>query len=520
MQITMTNFFKDWKKVLLVILLLGAFLRFFNLGETSFVADEFLDINASYGYFKTAQWQAWDFNFERPDTTANANVARDERAFAYKWQVAQLFHFLPPTEGTARMISALWGLVTLLLVFQMTVYFTKRKEIGLIAAFLYAISISALVMDRRLRMYAMFVPVFLAFSWMAYRVLEEQYQGKIAWLSTIQKRFGLNLVYLIPAVLLGLLSLHLHLLTVNIAFIILVYALAQAVLLARAQGWHWNKYVCIVVGFIAGIIGLQVFAPKTFQLFVSSFSFPDNHYSYFDIVLKDYSHRVLAILFFGAGMWYMLKDKTPAKEQPSLISAGLWLSLSFLTPLFMAVFMWRRNVGEQYISFAQPFKIIIVAIGIYMIAKFFEKHMSSFGKRAFIVPMVLMLLIVPNYGYFFESDNSYRQTSQSDSPQYRKVFGYFMKNRATGDILITRFLRNYYVSGAHIHIENLGGEITKDKLTLERLQGIIAQYPHGWVILSDNDNVFVAHDATAFIEKTMEHVSDSQVRGKVSVYRW
>jgi hypothetical protein len=95
-----------------------------------------------------------------------------------------------------------------------------------------------------------------------------------------------------------------------------------------------------------------------------------------------------------------------------------------------------------------------------------------------------------------------------------------MKNRTVGDILITRDLRSYYVSGAHMHIENIGGEATKDKLTLERLQSILSQYPHGWVVLSDNDDTFVSNDAMAYIEKNMERVSNSAVRGRVIIYRF
>lgn len=511
--IRMTNFFKDWKKVLLVIFVLGACLRFFALGANSFVADEFLDINAAYGYFKTGQWQAWDFNFERPDTAENANIARDERAFAYKWQVAQLFHFFAPTEATARAVSAAWGLMTLLLVFSMTVSFTKKKEIGFLAAFLYAVSISALIMDRRLRMYAMFVPVFLAFSWATFLFLEKKYVGKMPLCRLVSDRFGFNLMYLIPAGALGVLSLHLHLLTVNIVFIVLAYALVRAFIAARKRGEYRNKYMFIVVAFAIGVVGLKLLVPDAYQLLVSSFSFPDNHYGYFEIVLKDYSHALLAIIFFVFGSWYLVKRGDVAKE-------SVWLMLSFLAPLFMAVFMWDRNVGEQYISFAQPFKMIVIAAGIYAVAKFFDKHLVGFGKRAFVVPVVLSLLILPNYAYFLGNDTVYRQTSQSDDPQYKKVFGYFMKNRSAEDILITRDLRSYYVSGAHVHIENIGGEVTKDKLTLERLMGIVAQYPHGWVILSDNDDTFVSNDAMTYIEKNMDRVSNSQVRGKVSVYRW
>jgi hypothetical protein len=511
----MKPFLNDWRKVLVAVVFLGAFLRFFHLGETSFVADEFLDINSSYGYFKTKEWQAWDFNLNQPDTLANANQARDERAFVYKWQVAELFHFLPPTEANARVISALWGLITILVVFRMTVFLTKRKEMGLVAAFLVAVSISALIIDRRLRMYAMFVPVFVAFSYASFRALEGEYTGKIALVRTLWQKMGINGMWVLPAFFLGALSLHLHLLTANSVFIVVAYAGVMAVLARRAQGrWTLNKYTAILGAFVAGLIGLRIFAHQSFQLLVSSFSFPDNHYEYANIALKDFSQPLLAMLCLTAGVWFLLKQENKTKE-------GWWLALSFAVPIFFAVFVWRRNVGEQYIAFVQPFKTMLVAIGIYAIALFFDKHLKKvFGNKAFAWTLILLLLLVPNYGYFFQSDNTYHQTAQSDNPQYRKVFGFVMKNYVTGEVMVTRDLRAYYMSGAKMPLENIGGEITKDKLTLDRLQSIQKQYVHGWVVLSDNDAVFVSNEAMTFIQKSMERMSHPAVRGQISVYHW
>ena len=129
--------------ILLAIVILGTFLRFYKLGENSFVADEFLDINSSYAHAKTGEWVNWDFNLEKVNEE-NAFSPRDERAWAYKWQVATLFKFLPPTEGTARAVSAIWGIITILLIYFVAKDFTKNKTIGLIAAFLFAISIDGI----------------------------------------------------------------------------------------------------------------------------------------------------------------------------------------------------------------------------------------------------------------------------------------------------------------------------------------------------------------------------------------
>ncbi|MEP7162516.1 MAG: hypothetical protein ABI747_02005, partial [Candidatus Moraniibacteriota bacterium] len=178
-----------------LILLLGAILRFALLGENSFVADEFLDMNSAYGYRQTGEWKAWDFNFGQL-AEMNANVARDERAFVYKWQVAALFGFLSPTEAHARTMSVLWGILSIAVVFWSTLVFTRKKEIGLLAAFLTAVSVSAIIYSRRLRMYAMFFPVYLALATTLFAFYEREYRGKMAFLRSLWQKYGLNLAYL------------------------------------------------------------------------------------------------------------------------------------------------------------------------------------------------------------------------------------------------------------------------------------------------------------------------------------
>src|SRR3989344_5021836 len=363
----------DKKKIITImalIILLGTFLRFYKLGNNSFVADEFLDINTSYGYFKTGEWKAWDFNLEQP--AERINVASDERAWIYRWQVAQLFKFFPPTETVARYISALWGIITIILIYFVAKYFTGKKEIGLIAALLFAISVSGLIFDRKLRMYSMFFPVFLALSWMIFRFFEENYKGKIKLIKKVNDTWGLNLIYVIPVTLLGLLGLHLHQLTANVAIIFGVYVIAQFVAKYRKEKKYLNKYsVCLFL--------------------------------------------VIAIIFFVLGIYYICKIQNKEKE-------ATWLAASFLSTLIMAVFLWRRNAGLQYIFFIQSFEIILIAAGIYFVAEFFKDKLPQYKNKAFYVPLILSLLILPNFGYFFQENNAYNQTSQGENPNYRKIF--------------------------------------------------------------------------------------------------
>lgn len=508
---------KKRKKIVIflaLIVLLGALLRFYKLGETSFVADEFLDINATYGYAKTGEWQAWDFNSGKEAT--RINEASDERAWLYRWQVATLFNYFPPTEVVARSVSAFWGIMTIILMYFAAKYFTGKRHIGLIAAFLFAISIAGIIFDRRLRMYAMFFPVFLAFSWILFRLLEENYTGKIGLLKKICDKFGLNLAYLIPVILLGVASLSLHQLAANIAIIFAVYAVIQFAIIYKKRNTYFNIYLnkyfvslgLIVAGFFAG----KIFMPLTVDRLMGTLKFFNDNYSYVSKIFIDYSHPLIAGIFFVLGIYYL--GKAQKKKEAA------WLAVSFLVPLLSAVFLWRRNAGPQYIFFVQSFEIILIASGIYYAMNFFKDNLPQYKKYACCVPLALSLLILPNYGYFFEENTVYRQNSESENPDYRSIFGYFKKQRGENDVLITRDFRNYYLDGAQVEIFDFGGELSTEHFALEELQEIMQKHPTGWVIYSDNDESYIAKKARDYIEENMQKINAIPVRGKVSVYRW
>ncbi|EKD46421.1 MAG: hypothetical protein ACD_67C00242G0002 [uncultured bacterium] len=500
--------------ILTVIIALGAFLRFYKLGELSFVADEFLDMNSSYAYSQTGTWQSWDFN--RGIVNAeNVFAPRDERAWPYKIQVAQLFKFFAPTEEVARSVSAMWGIFSIFLIYFVAEYFTKKKTIGLLSTFLFAISVSGIIFDRRLRMYAMFFPLFLLFSWLTYKAYEHPYLGKHKWCSWLSEKFGINVMYIFPAVLVGLLSLKVHDLTVSMVAIFLVYVLVMTLKKVIAERkMTVNKYSVTLGISIVGAVAVFALAFDKIGKYLAGIKFFNDNFSYFSIVTSDYSHPIIALLFFIAGIYYLLKHKKLAKE-------GIWLAVSFLVPLLMAVFLWRRNAGAQYIFFAQSFSIILIASGIYGVAKFFKKNLEKFsGKKAFAVSIFLALLILPNYAYFFQENNAYNQISKAENPNYRSIFTYFKKKKIEGDVLITRNFRNYYFSGQNVKVFDFGGELSTEKFSLTELQKIVSENKSGWVILSDNDDRYISSEASLYMQENMTKINDIAVRGNVLVYRW
>lgn len=495
--------------ILLAIVIFGTVLRLYHLGVNPFVADEFIDINSSYGYVKTHIWQAWDFN---QNIASNIDIfaPRDERAWAYKWQVAQLLKFFPLSEATSRLASVGWGIASIFIIYWVARYFTKRKAIGLLSAFLFAISATAIAFDRKLRMYAMFYPIYLLLSLFLYQFFEENYKGKIRLVSFFYQKLKVNIVYLVPLAVTAIISLSIQLLTINIVPVFLVYALIQAIILAKKKQFI-NKYsIILLVAIISGIV-MYAITPQTVLFYSGALKFFINNQGYFIKILQDYSNYFFALILLVSGAYALYKQK--------LSKEAFWLSTSFFVPLLLAAFMWRRAQGIQYLFFLQSFVIILIAAGIYFWAKFFSTNLQKFSRRAFGITILITLLILPDYGYFFRNDTTYRRDN-TQVADYRKVFTYVRKNFPTNGILITRNFRNYYLNNAKINIFDFGGERATSKLSLEQIQTLHTQNTAGWVVLFDNDSDFIAKDALNYIKQNFIKIDTSQIRGASEAYKW
>ncbi|MFA4817358.1 MAG: hypothetical protein WC608_01375 [Parcubacteria group bacterium] len=477
--------------ILFLIVVLGFSLRAYKLDANSFVTDEFLDINASYGYYKTGHWLAWDFNMDR--VSDNLFAPRDERAWPYRWQVAQLFRWFPPTETVARSISVAWGVISIVIIYFVGKYFTGKREIGLLSAFLFAVSALGISIDRALRMYAMFMPVFLLFSCFLFRFFEEEYRGKIKIFKKIYGRLGLNAVWLLPVLATGIISWYVHILTANIAIAFFFYLLVSAVVSFKNKRSVLTKYSASLFAMLLGAVIFIIFFPKEaawYSLVVKFFKFNSK---YFLAIVGDYANYILAYGLIFWGTFSLFKKSEDHR-------AALWISCMFFAILIPAFLVWNYVFGERLIFFILPFGIILLSSGIYYLAEFFAKNSLRFKIPIFIGVLGFFLLILPDYSRFFTEKNFYRQ--ESDNPDYRKMFSYVKKNGASGDFLIARNFRSFYYQKLGFRVIDVGGE---RKISQAKLDEIISQNSAIWTIFDDGKGTF-EDDALKFVKNNFRLV--------------
>ncbi|MDZ7611797.1 MAG: hypothetical protein U5L10_03460 [Candidatus Moranbacteria bacterium] len=511
----------NWKNsliILLLILVLGGFLRMHKLENQSFTADEYLGINAVYGKVQTGEWKFWDWNNWQP---------RDEkytRGLVYYGQSAFLLNYLDPTEVNFRILSVIWGMMAIVLMFFATYYFTKNFIISLLSAFLWSISISAITFDRHFRMYAMFAPVYLALSLFVYRFLESRpglKLNKINFLNKLSKRTELNWYCFFLAVFLLWLSFSTHLLTVNLFPVITLYLIILAYAQYRKNKNWKNKYAYLLAIPVVSLAGLL--ATGIYKRAASFFDFPVNHFKHLENITLDYSHTILAMTLLVLGAIYLISRN---------FKKGLWLTLSFAVPFLLAIFVWDRNPGDQYIYFIQTFEVILIASGIYFASswlaeKFRGKHWYDFlfkkNKHGLVFWAIVLYLIfaVYNFGYWDQDNSFYKKIAYWDNSNYREVFAYYKKHRSPDALLVTRDFRNYYYAKLETPVFDFGGENQEeDKLTLEKIKNLEQKNKEVWIVISTNDHAYIKSPARHYIRDNYEPLESRYANDSMEIWRW
>jgi hypothetical protein len=498
---------------LLLTVILGGGLRFYNLGVRSFDRDEFFELNTSYGYFKTGKFLAWDFNNGQPFEGGLQDDTSTERAEVFRWQLANLYDFTEPTEANTRAVSAIWGVISIILVYFMALSFTGNKYIALIAAFLVAVGESEIIYSRRLRMYSMFFPVYLFFSWLVFKFYEAKYEGNIKLLRKISEKTGLNPAYFIPALIFGLISFDTQALTASIVGTIFVYSLVNLIISISKKS-YFNKYSITLIAISGAYLAVSrlpafhkyyKFAKKNLHLFMENYRYLSDYFS--DMVFP--AVGFILLLF---GVWFLAKKLNRKKETA-------FIFLSAAVPLAAAIFTWSREPALRYIYFLQSFGMILIASGIFAAINFISGKFSKYRKPVILVVLIIFTILV-NFRYLSEDSEVYRHTKNSYYPDFSKIFPYILENKKPGDVFITRAYRSYYFRGEKITVYDTQELPLEKSNCREVFEKIISENKSGWVIIPKVDYASVCKDGRQYLSENLSRVRADAIPTSVPTYRW
>lgn len=499
---------------LILIILIGGALRLYKIGANSFHRDEFFEINASYGYFKTGKWLVWDFNNDKPfdEKFQKAKEWSNERAQSYRLQLASLYHFAEPTETNTRAISAVWGVISVVLIYFIALSFTGNIYIALIAALLAAVGESGILFTRRLRMYAMLFPVYLIFSWTVYKLYESRYGGKFSFFQKIYRKLEINPNYLIPAILAGLISYEIHELSVSIAVAVIAYCSIFAVKDFFGKKFI-SKYVLTLAAVLAGYVFASAFFSGAVRLMKESVSFLNRKdYEYIQFYFTDFRFIAAGAALAVLGTWFLAARLKKTKE-------SVFLLASAFAPLAFAVSSWTREPAHRYIYFIQSFGIILAAAGVYALINLVSKRFPGY-KKIIAAAITILFLATLNFSYIFGKNNFYRKIESGEYVDFTQLFSYVRNNWKPGDAMITRSYRSYYFQDWQAPIYDVKDLPFEKSDCRELFQKIMAENKSGWIVIPEIDNPSVCKDGKQFLYDELGNVKSKEIPDQVFVYRW
>ena len=355
--------------ILIILLVSGIYLRFFNLGEPSFWVDE---LNHVYAGMSLSEGKEPVF----PSGIVNI------RAIIYSKFVGWSFSLFGVNEFSARFSSAVFGVLSIILIYIVGKKFFSRR-VGLIAAFFITFAHPAIGWSRTCRMYTLFqllflLAVFLFHKGFEYKSSSSPIFGKtrelIQRITDYLKNQGVHLPWLLLSSLVFVVSLKVHVLTGLFAASIVVYCTLCFFGNSFEDGFRKSlssKYfICLACIAIAAIIGFTVFDLTSFVQYALGFQpdwakygkVQDKFYYYWLLTASD-QFPLAALFLFGIVQAIFRMNKT-----------AIFCILVFVVPLIFHSFLFSYRVSN-YIFNVYPFFILIIA---YCLNNFYETEFSSF----------------------------------------------------------------------------------------------------------------------------------------------
>lgn len=378
--------------VLALILLLAGFLRFYHLGTASFWVDELNHVFAG-------------MSLSKGEAPAFPSGVPNERALLFSRFVGWSFSLFGANEATARIPAAIFGLLSVALVFWVGKQWFDAR-IGLMAAFLLAVSHPAIGWARTCRMYTLFQLLFLLGVFTFHRGFESQpfvIRGRLAGVRNFLASRGVRLPWLLLSGLIFLLAMQVHQLAGLFAATLLVFFLLGTLVAfatGDAKSAMTSKYfiglACMVLAIGVGLIFFHLADFVRYALhFQPSWAkyarAEDSHY-YFWFLTSGEKFPIAAFFLIGA-LQALLRGQTKA----------LFALLVFAVPFFFHSFVFSYKVNN-YLFNVLPFYFLLAAYALVNLydsewstvkTKMTERLRRLGEKRLQMMVTALLLLWIP-----------------------------------------------------------------------------------------------------------------------------
>lgn len=524
--------------MLLGVIVGGAYLRLANLNGQSFWVDELNHVVAAQALL---QGHGAVFPSGLPYG----------RSLLFTKLVAYSFSFFGVSEFSARFPSAIFGVLSIPLVFFVAARMFRHVGIGLVAAFLQAFTPFNIGWSRVSRMYAIFQFFFVLAAYALYEGIDGTREKK----SRIRlfQAWNLDIFWLAVAVIALAIATYLQVLSGVLLPGLLLYSLVMILVAGMIKNFKsalTSKYVFFIGLSLLGVAVIAVMAPgilaqareaMNFSPNWAQYDYVQNPFYYFWFLISNFYFTIAAFFLIGVVM-AAAEFKKPAVYLLSLFA----LPLALLSTLFMLKV-------ERYMFHLFPLYLIISAYGVVRLfayavdmgkATLRQTSLRSPKLAGVIIALVFLgILGASDWLRFARKIPSLRAGTNGavTIEEWNDACAFVRGQNIEGQpVLSTLPVAVYYYLGRvdymMANMENGRGEeiVIKDGAaidyysnarvidTVEELQHLMQFQPRGWLIVDLyrlNETRYVRPEVKAFIERQLQRRYMTP-ENTIAIYSW
>ncbi len=489
--------------LLIIALVLGAFIFSYKLGEHDIREDEFQVVDAAGGYYYEGDYYSWDWIEGEPGENYLGESYYD-RAFPHTFLIAQAYNLFGISEWSTRLVSVLFGILFIPLLYLIARFFTADKYLSLLVVYIAIFYDYHIYYFRYARMYALLLPLSLLLVYLIYKGMTESSlpggsSNKLYEL--VSSRFNYNYFY--AALALAVLYLG-YLLHINALVIIPAAWLFAFVLLFKTKE---KKYFSLALIGLAGL-GCLILA-YYFELalphtgFISFFE--RSNYRYLEFLTRYPFPWEIGAVLLALGLVATLLTKT------SMNNKLLYLYMIVLFSLFFFIFIADRYTAFKYALHIAPISIILIIYSCLLLLR-------AINSRIITIAFAGLLFFNVASHYYHNIDTLYGDDHiyGSHSQAYEIIIDNYDPEN---EVIFGQYLRDFYLQEMrNMEVETVN-MLRHELYSFETFIADLQQYQAGWVTWETRKSRHLEQDIIDFIDTHFEKIHGQGVDDlKVEVY--
>jgi len=539
--------------ILILLVLIGTYFRVWNLGLSSYWVDE---VNSVF---------AAESLLENGDMALPSGMIYT-RARLHTLITALFFYFFDINETTSRAVSAVFGILSIIMVYVLAKKIFNRK-VGLMASFLVSFSHFEVGWCRVTRMYTLLqflsIVIILLFikgfegesnKWNNLD-LSNTKRGVLHNLFSFFRNKGISVSWIIVCIMcIGIVYFYVHSLIVFLAISLVLYLMTMTVITlfskedSRGEFYKYlfasilTVFAALVVWFLMpGIRELTTNYLSYIPPWAAGTSMAKNPLYLFEFLISPFKFPIAAFFFIGSIQALVRRDRL-----------AIILICIFITPLFFLSFVFSHR-SQTYIYYVYPFFLILASYGFVNIVEGewnFLKNSLLFSKSKLLKSGLYLMfftifLISPWFRVVFHIPDSGDGVTNFavTTDEWRKASEILKNNKKEDDLVISslpQVLMFYKVKSDYTlnmaALKRSERNDFKDSIgrwrdvysgtvcieSLDELKKIIENNAAGWIAVSkyhlEHDN-YIPEDVREFL---MEFFKDyiKTNRGTIFIFHW